>query len=384
MVTACQGTIGALQYLIGRPETTYSVYDGGGTDIPIPIYDDGYTVALANEFTPQPFKVGRRGDRYRSLSRRNVAGALHTGFFTTKLAYQLLNYAVTVDASGCLTPWSFTSVTPSVETKRHLGCFVNQLTMAASDGTPTLMFQADIMGRSEQSIAEPGLPSFPSAVAYEFQYGHFLASADDGATFALLATVESFQLQLDNNLQPGPHMFDPVVYNNLTRSFINTGIQKITGNIAMQYASIAYSDQLRAATRGELRLMFVHPTSVRTQVNNVAGYAAGNNVAIIVDSSVGIVVGDIVLFRTADTTKISVAKVTVVADVTHIEVDTLDFAVADNDYVYSKGLELKIAAYDLLNAAVAGGFAADLKQTLNFEAADEGTGLPFTFKAKAN
>ncbi len=383
-MATCQGVVGALQYLIGRPEVNYSEYDAGGTDVPIPIYDDGYTVRATAEFTSQPFKVGRRGDRYRSRSRVSVGGALNSGLFPTKLTKQLLDFAVAVDGDGCLTPWSFDYVTPGVETLRHFGCFVNQLTLSASDGSPDLLAAMDIMGRAEDSVAEPALPVFPTPVAHQFQYGHFLGSMDDGVTFSLLGTVDSFQLQVDNNLQPGPHVFSPIDYLNLTKGFINTGIQKMSGNIVVQYANDDFSDMLRAGVRGELRLMFTHPAAIRTAVNNAAGYAAGSNVNIVVDSSTGMAVGDIVLFRTADTTKTSVATITVIPDATHITVDVLDFAIADNDFVYNMSLELRVDAFDVLGAPVAGGHADDLKQTLNFEVADDGTGLPFTYKAKAN
>ena len=380
-MATCQGVVGALQYLIGRPETDYGEYDAGGADVGIPVYDDGYTVRQTVEFSSQPFKVGRRGDVYRSRSKVMVGGQLVTGIFPTSLGSALLDYATAVDGTGCLTPWSFTWVTPGVETLRHRGCYVNQLTLAASDGSPDLLFTADIMGRSEEQIAEPGLPSFPSPVAYQFQYGNFLGSLDAGVTYALFGTVDSFQLQIDNQLQAGPHVFSPTSYNNLTKAFINTGIQRINGNFVVQYANDDFSDALRDGVRGVLHLMFVHPTSTRTQVNFGAGYAAGSNVNMVVDSSAGFSVGDIVLFRTTDTTKVSCATVTVIPDGTHITVDVLDFAVADNDYIYSKALELRVDAFDVLGAPVAGGLADDLKQTLNFEVADDGTGLPFSYKA---
>lgn len=383
-MATCQGVVGALQFLIGRPEVDFGTYDAGGTDVAIPIYDDGYTVKETAEYTSQPFKVGRRGDRYRSRSRVNVGGALNTGAFPTAVTKKLLDFAVAVDGNGCLTPWSFQYVTPGVESLQHQGCFVNQLTMSASDGSPDLIMAMDIMGKSEQQIAAPALPTMPTPVAYQFQYGHFLGSVDDGATFALFGTVDSFQLQIDNNLQPGPHVFSPVDYENLTKSFINTGIQKATGNLVLQYSSDDFSDMVRDGVRGELRLMFVHPNSVRTRVNFGAGYAAGSNVNMVVDDSTGFAVGDVVLFRTADTTKVSVATVTVVPDGTHITVDVLDFAVSDNDYIYSMALELRVNSFDALGAPVSGGHADDLKQTLNFEVADVGSGLPFTYKAKAN
>lgn len=382
-MATCQGVVGALQYLIGRPEVNYGTYDAGGTDVAIPIYDDGYGVRETVEYTSQPHKTGRRGDRYRSRSRVNVGGPLTVGAFPTLVTKKLLDYAVAVDGNGCLTPWSFTYVTPGIETLRHLGCYVNQLTMSASDGSPDLIMAMDLMGRSEQQIGAPGLPAFPSPVSYQFQYGHFLGSLDDGVTFELFGTVDSFQIQLDNQLQPGPHVFSPVAYENLTKSFINTGIQKLSGNFVVQYANDNFTDMVEDGARGELRLMFVHPTSLRTQVNFGAGYAAGSNVNIVVDDSTGFAVGDVVLFRTADTTKVSVAVVTVIPDGTHITVGTLDMAIADNDYVYSKALELRVDVFDAVGAPVAGGFADDLKQTLNFEAGDSGSGLPFTYKAIA-
>lgn len=383
-MATCQGTIGALQYLIGRPETSYSEYDAGGTDVAIPIYDDGYTVRASTEFTSQPHKVGRRGDRYRSRSRVNVGGSLNVGVFPVAVAKKLLDFAIAVDGDGCLTPWSFTYVTPGIETLRHLGCFVNQLTLSASDGSPDLLAAMDLMGRSEQSIADPALPAMPSPVSYQFQYGHFLMSKDDGTTFELLGTVDSFQLQIDNNLQPGPHTFSELTYNNLTRAFINTGVQRASGNLVLQYADGDLTDMLHNAERGELRLMFVHPDSLQTRINFGAGYTAGNNVNMVVDDSTGFAAGDIVLFRTADTTKTSVATVTAVPDGTHITVDTLDFAVADNDYVYNMALEIRVDSFDLLSVPVAGGLNDTLKQTLNFEVHDDGTGLPVTYKAKAN
>lgn len=380
----CQGTVGALQYLIGRPETAYSVYDGGGTDVPIPVYDDGYTVRGDAKFSTQPYKVGARGDRYRSRTAFDVGGQLTTGLWPGGPAKAFLDYAIAVDGDGCLTPWSFTYVTPSIETVRHLGCYVNQLTLSASEGSPDLQYAADILGRSEQGgIAEPGVPTFPTPASYVFQYGHFLMSQDAGTTYELLSIVDSFNIQIDNQLQPGPHAFNPIAYNNLTRSFINTGIQRISGSMVMQYVDSDISDMVRDGVRGELRLMFMAPGSFQTQVNNGAGYAAGAGVLITVDDSSGFTVGDIVLFRTADTSKTCVAEVTAIDSVgTDITVDTLDFAIADDDYIYNQAMELRITSFDVLSAPPQGGQADDLKQNMSFEAYDDGTGLPFTYKAE--
>ena len=143
------------------------------------------------------------------------------------------------------------------------------------------------------------------------------------------------------------------------------------------------ADMVRSGVRGEFRFMFLSPGSTRTRVDFGAGYAAGSNVNMVVDSSTGFAVGDILLFRTADETKTSVATVTVIPDATHITVDVLDFAVADNDYIYNKALEIKINSFDATSAPSSGGFADDLKQTLNFEVVDTGTGLPISYKALA-
>lgn len=385
-MATCQGVVGALQYLIGRPETSYGVYDTGGTDFPIPVYDDGYTVRATAQNDSQPFKVGRRGDRYRARSRVDVGGALHTGFFSDTLwIKKMLDYAIAVDGNGCLTPWSFIYVTPGVETIKHRGCYVNKLTISASDGSPDVLYQADLMGRSEEKLTGgdiPALPSFPATTAYQFQYGHFLLSRDAGSTYELFATVDSFNLEIDNNLQPGPHVFDPLSYNKLTRSFINTGIQRGTGSLSVQYKDATFGDMVRAGTRGLIRLMFIHPSSAVTQVNNVAGYAAGSNVSIVVDSSANFAVGDVVLFRTNDGTKTSTATVTVIADGTHITVDELVFAIADDDYIYNKAFEIEIDSWDVNSVPVSGGKASDLKQTVNFEIVDDGTGLPIEYKTK--
>ncbi len=380
-MATCVGTVGALQYLIGRAEVNYSEYDAGGADVPVPVYDDGFTLRMNRAFTSQPFKVGRRGDKYRSATAVDVAGQLVSGLFPTTLTKALLDYAMAVDALGCLTPWSWTWVTPGIETLRFLGAYVNQLTLAASDGSPDLMFTADLTGRSEQQISEPALPTYPNPVAYQFQYGSFLASLDNGTTFGLLGTVDSFQLQLDNQLQLGPHAWNKLDYNNLTRSFINTGIQRMTGSIVVQYSDDDIGDMLRAGTRGELRLFFLHPESIRTQVNNVAGHAAGAAVNIVVNSSAGFVVGQIVMFVTTDSSKTSAAKITAIPDPTHITVDVLDFDIVDDDFIYNKALELRVDSFDVPSAPVNGGLADSLKQTMNFEVVDAGAGLPFTYKA---
>lgn len=382
----CQGTVGALQYLIGRPESTFSVYDTGGTDVPIPVYDDGYTLRAAAQFASQPYKVGARGDRYRNRNAVDVTGQLTTGLWPTGgPAKALLDFATVVDGSGCLTPWSFTWVTPSIETVRHLGAYCNQLTLSASEGSPDLQAAMDLIARAEQGgVAEPGVPTFPTPSSFVFQYGHFLMSQDAGATYELMTTVDSFNLQVDNQLQPGPHAFNPTAYYNLTRSFINTGIQRVSGSMVVQYVDADISDMVRDGVRGELRLMFLHPTSQSTAVNNVAGYSAGSSVVIIVDDSSIFTVGDVIMFRTADTTKTCVATVTDVDNPgpNDITVDVLDFDIADDDPIYTEAMELRVDAFDVLSAPPQGGQADDLKQNLSFEAVDDGTGLPFTYKAE--
>ncbi len=343
--------------------------------------------AAAAAFSSQPYKVGARGDKYRNRNAVDVTGQLTTGLWPAGgPAKALLDYAIAVDGSGCLTPWSFTWVTPNVETVRHLGCYVNQLTMSASEGSPDLQFQCDLMGRSEQELTGgsiPAIPTYPAPASFVFQYGHFLMSKDAGTSYDLLATVDSFNLQVDNALSPGPHAFQILDYNNLTRSYINTGVQSVSGSLVVQYINSEISAMVRNGVRGELRLMFIHPTSKKTQVNNGAGYSAGAGVEIAVDDSSDFAIGDVVMFRTADTSKTSVATVTAIdTTATDITVDVLDFDIVDDDYIFTEALEIKIDSFDATTAPRQGGHKDDLKQTLNFEAVDDGTGLPISYKAE--
>jgi len=272
--------VGALRYAIIRKELAWGEYDAGGTDIPLAFWDDGAQIRPKNIWLDQLHTTGVRGNTHRVRTGRDIAGALTFGLWPHQVR-DLLDWATVLDASNDLASYSVTIVDPNIEAMRYYGLRVNTMQVRVSEGDPTLLVTLDLIGKWGERLTAgiPAAPSYAADVSYIMQESALLLD-DGGGSYADKATFSSVEINIENNLRPGPHVRDPNADLDKTIASLRTGTQRVAGSFEVEHDGPEWTDALLSAVEdAKLELLFSHPTGAVLTVD-AAGAAAGAAVAI--------------------------------------------------------------------------------------------------------
>lgn len=255
-----QGGVGALQYLKIEKEVTWgTTVDSSWTGLPVE--GDGYTIDLTNTYHTPSKKMGTREKQYKRLIAQDLAGTIRSEVWPS-VAVALFEWALIVDSNGDLpsyscrwaTPW-FTD--PNELYLTHSGVMVNTCTISCSQDAPDLILEFDCIGYQETKESTAwAVPTMPSALPYIFQDASF--ELWNGAAYVVSTSVESFSIEVANNLTPGPHGSDKLI------TYLETGMQDVTGNTVVIYDCDTYNAWVREARTddtiiGKFKMTFSHP-----------------------------------------------------------------------------------------------------------------------------
>ena len=241
------GVLGVMQKLRFVEEETWGGLPPSPSYIGLPISEDGYTLSLRGGHYFPAVKIGTYQRKYSVPTARNLEGSILLGVWP-EVAEYLFAFAIGRDENGELPSYTFEFSSPGVEAKRHLGCKVDTLAIAASADRPGLLLSFDLIGKAEETISDFSAPSVPAGVPFVFQHASFEIDEEESQS------VEAFTIEVANNLVAGPHGSD------LSIAYLLAGLEVVTGTVTVLYDRAAYNQHIRQAAKGSFKATFTHPS----------------------------------------------------------------------------------------------------------------------------
>lgn len=371
-------------FLVGRKETAWATYSAS-SDLPHPIYDGAYGVGLNDPDREQPHVDGDLDGTYIVQDIRDLQGNMEVGVFPT-LVRALFDW-IFKRTAGAAQSYTWDFVLNDMVALRHLGCMVNTATFNFQEGQD-LRISMDVRGKYETlrtPIPAVASFSFPQTTSMYFANCRFLLSIDDLATEIVPVGFESGTIQVNNQLQPGPHMENRVdVQKDATIDYLRAGKMQITGSYTVLLDRADYLLMQRSKLKGSLRLMMAHRGG-DSLIVDTAGASAGTLVSVPVTASpvADFPAGTVVRFDTATAANTSVAEVSSSGTgPNQITVDVLDKDVVAGDYIFSQAAELYLPRILVTSITRASPKGQLVKCTINFKAAAESGSSLVTYHAE--
>lgn len=321
----------------------------------IPFLDGDYGVALDDPLREQEHILGDPEAQIMVHSRRGLAGPLKVGLWP-HLWRTLLDYATVRDSTTRqLASRTFRYTVPTLETMRHFGCRVDKFTIeGASEGDVTMSM--DLIGWYEDNngasiLSYPNSYVVPAVASLQFKSCAFVISLDAGTSFANRIKplgVNSFSLNYENNLRPGPPVEDRgTVAKDGAISFLATGRKKLSLRYSAVFDRDTYGTMQRERLRTQFKMLGAHPNYTQVLTTSDPEVAGSNvSIAVTTDPTTGSLwnVGDVIYLSDGGTNLAQVASLLARATGPNTINADLDQNLAAGAKVYNAAIELKTAA----------------------------------------
>jgi len=365
-----------LEYLILEKEqaTGWAERDATATAHGIPLMDGEYGVELDDPIREQPITTGDANATWLEQDERRLQGTLRIPLYPAK-AKTILDWAL-LRTSNELDSYTGTHVSPDVETRRHFGLKPDRMRIEGAQ-KGDVVASLDLVGRYETKVGSaPAAPTMPTIEAFTFAQGRFLLSLDGGSTEIEPEAIEGFNLELANNLDRGPNKEDRADDDkSMSINWLLAGKPEISGSVTALWDRAAYGDMQRGKLQGSFRMVLGHKGGDSATVG-VGGAAAGSTVSVLVDSSAGFSVDEVVRFESSAGVLKCGGKISAIADGTHITITTLEKALVSGDLVYGKALSLYVPRIYCSGVPKRRARSQRVRVTLNFRGfADVGQSL---------
>lgn len=237
-------------------ESVWGVLPGVPSYQELPVRDFG--LHIARPLVRAESSIGGYQQRYVSSPHKVLTGALSTFLWPT-IAEAQLDMGIK-RTSGAMNSYAFEINDEGAidEGRRYLGCKANTLRIGSDAEGALVTMEYDLIAQSMAYISKFSAPGDqPTDEPYIFQMGAFTI---DGAADA---NIESFNIEISNNLQVGPQGSSRQII------YLQEGLLVVTANFTLAYNSDDYQDYLIAATEGSFSVVFTHtkagsPTSTVT------------------------------------------------------------------------------------------------------------------------
>jgi len=199
--------VGGNRHLTGWDESTWGTKPGSPDYVYLPLTEYGVRLNRKRRSNRPYFgQFGvKHGKTTSGMPQGNMAGALH-GYYpatiTTSLAEWIITKAFGNPASNDLPSFGVEDAQgPDLSNKQHNGLRINTFTLTGTEDDDSVLWTADVMGKTEVSVETAQTVPNDLEKLTEFEFPDVTLSVADSSD-GVEIEMQSFQLVRNNNLRP--------------------------------------------------------------------------------------------------------------------------------------------------------------------------------------